>query len=46
MLVSSFVFLFALLLTCAVGVGSKIVQLSSPLMIFVVRSVVVSGGHH
>jgi hypothetical protein len=27
------------------GVGGKIVQLGGPLMIFVMRSVVISGGH-
>jgi hypothetical protein len=45
MLVSGFVFLFPLLFTCAVGVGGKIVQLSGPLMIFVMGPVVISRGH-
>jgi hypothetical protein len=45
MLVSALMFGFPLLFAGTVGVGSKVVQLRSPLMIFVVRSVVVSGGH-
>ncbi len=46
MLVSRLVFLFPLLFTGAVGVGGDIVQFGSPLMIFVMGSVVVSSGHY
>jgi len=45
MLVSGFIFRFALLFPGAVGVGGKIVQFRGPLVIFVMGSVVVSGGH-
>ena len=44
-LVPSLMILFALLFTGAVGVGGYIVQFGSPLMIFVMGSVVVSSGH-
>ena len=45
MLVSSLMFLLPMLFTGAVGVGSEVVQLGSPLVIFVVGPVVISGGH-
>ena len=46
MLVSGLMFRFPLLFTGAVGVGGEVVQLGSPLMIFVMGSVVISGGHN
>jgi len=44
-LVSSRVFLLPLLFTGAMGVGGEVVQFSGPLMVFVMRSVVISSGH-
>lgn len=46
MLVSSFMFLLPSFFTGAVGVGGEVVQLGSPLMIFIMGSVVMSGGHN
>ena len=46
MLVSSLMFLLPVFFTGAVGVGGEVVQLGSPLMIFVMRSVVVAGRHN
>jgi hypothetical protein len=46
MLVSRQVFLFPLLLAGAVGMGGEVVQLGGSLMIFVMRSVVISCGHN
>ena len=46
MLVSSLIFRFPLLFTGAMGVGRKIMQFGSPLMIFIMRSVVISCGHN
>jgi len=46
MLVCRLMFLLPLLFTGAVGVGGEVVQLGSPLMIFVMGSVVISGGHN
>lgn len=44
-LVSGLMFRLPLLFTGAVGVGREVVQLGGPLMIFVVRSVVISRRH-
>jgi hypothetical protein len=45
MLVARLMFRFPLLFTGAMGVGSEVVQLGGPLMIFVMGSVVISCGH-
>ncbi len=45
MFVSAEVFLLPVFFTGAVGVGGEVVQLGGPLMIFVMRSVVISSRH-
>ena len=45
MLVSGLMLLLSLLFTGAVGMGGEVVQLGGALMIFVMGSVVVAGGH-
>ncbi len=46
MLVSGFIFGFPLLLPRTVGMGRQVVQLGGALVIFVMRSIVISGGHN
>ena len=46
MLMSGLMFRLPLLFAGAMGVGGEVVQFGSPLMIFVMGSVVISGGHN
>jgi hypothetical protein len=46
MFVPSLMFLLPVFLTGAVGVCGEVMQLGCPLMIFVMRSVVISSGHN